>query len=773
MFGLPCFRRAWILMAIAALPLSAAADERVSYRTHVRKVFRDHCASCHNTTRPRAGLDLSTYAGILQGSSSGSVLSEGDPDDSILYLCMSHEEEPFMPPGKDPVDDETLGVIRTWIQLGLPETADDVDPDALAALAKSRAESSEEAADASDAAGDPEMSAAVMPAAAADQDESAATSDAASGDERGDSLVFRGSRAASVVSLSVSSSGDWAAVGGQLQVLLFDLQSQRLARVLPFPEGEPLVLEFTADGQRLLAGGGTAAESGRVVVWDVATGERVREYGDEYDVVMAADIDESMNTALLGGPERVVKVLDATTGRTRAVLRKHTDWVLAAAFSPEGLIFATADRAGNVYVWETESGESLHTLRGHRGSVPALGWSPDGTHCLTGGEDGAIRIWDMHTGKTIREWVAHKEGVLSLSVAPDGRVLTSGRDRQVALWDADGTRVGSVTTDSLPLRVQFLDSQSAVIGTWDGRTVRWAFDTDAVLAALSIPEDRFTDQVAEIDLNVVSPEMPEPAVVATTDTRASVEAATASSDMGVSSGASPADGTIERWTLALVQFPMATAELAAAEATLVQSRRRLAALQESRRRAVESSESSAAGDSRDANADSAAALAELVQLLEIAHEKAEVGAAESEDLQDSALLMRIALEKARAELRRSRGTAVEQSVSVSKRTEGTPTSRPLSADAMGVPAEADAAADAIRQQMAVAQDQVDRAEQRLSALRATLQELTLEVDGQLERSRTIRAELDRSASDLDSRQDAESSAMREPDPEAQVMQTTR
>jgi hypothetical protein len=50
-------------------------------------------------------------------------------------------------------------------------------------------------------------------------------------------------------------------------------------------------VRFTRNGRLLLAGGGEAATSGRVVVWDVAQAARIAELGEEYDEVLAADAE--------------------------------------------------------------------------------------------------------------------------------------------------------------------------------------------------------------------------------------------------------------------------------------------------------------------------------------------------------------------------------------------------------------------------------------------------------------------------------------------------
>lgn len=73
-----------------------------------------------------------------------------------------------------------------------------------------------------------------------------------------------------------------------------------------------------------------------------------------------------------GGPGRVVRRCRTEDGQQIATLRKRTDGVLSAAFSPDGLLVAGSDRLGRIPVCETETGAVFITLRGLVGPVNAL-----------------------------------------------------------------------------------------------------------------------------------------------------------------------------------------------------------------------------------------------------------------------------------------------------------------------------------------------------------------------------------------------------------------
>ena len=103
-----------------------------------------------------------------------------------------------------------------------------------------------------------------------------------------------------------------------------------------------------------------------MVLWDVATGKRMLTLGDDYDTVLAADIRPDQAQVALGGPSRLVKLWSTKTGQLQHKIKKHTDWVTAVAFSPNGQMLATADRNGGISVWDPDSAQELFTLAGHK-----------------------------------------------------------------------------------------------------------------------------------------------------------------------------------------------------------------------------------------------------------------------------------------------------------------------------------------------------------------------------------------------------------------------
>ena len=150
------------------------------------------------------------------------------------------------------------------------------------------------------------------------------------------------------------------------------------------------------------------------------------------------------------------------SGALVSTLTGHTDYVKAAAFSPDGAHIASGSRDVTVKVWAADSGAELATLD-HGGEVTAVAYSPDGSRLAAGSTEGTVKIWDAATGAETATF-DQTDRVLALAFSPDGsHVVSDSYDSYIdtlKVWDAAtgaelvhlrGQR-GSVTPFGIPLR---------------------------------------------------------------------------------------------------------------------------------------------------------------------------------------------------------------------------------------------------------------------------------------------------------------------------------
>ncbi len=430
----------------AADPKKAAP--KVTYDEHVLPFFRDKCLGCHNPDKKSAGLVLSNYTKLMEGSSSGAVVKPGDPEGSTLFRVVAHKEEPFMPPKSPMMAREMVDLLEKWIAGGALENSG-----SKPILAKPKIDVGLSSVVRGRPPGPPPM----PPKGLALQP------------------VVRTARATAVTALAASPWAPLVAVGGQKQVLLYHSDTLELLGVLPFPEGVPHVLKFSRNGSLLLAGGGHGGKSGRVVLWSVTTGERIIEVGDETDAVLAADVSPDQTQVALGGPSKVVRLYSTKDGKLLHEIRKHTDWVTALEFSPDGVLLASGDRNGGLFVWESFTAREYFTLRGHTAAITDLSWRLDGNVCASASEDSTVRLWEMENGNAIKTWGAHGGGTQSVRYTHDGRIASCGRDRLTRLWDGNGNAVRAFEAHpDVALRTTFSHDGARVIsGDWTGQVAVW------------------------------------------------------------------------------------------------------------------------------------------------------------------------------------------------------------------------------------------------------------------------------------------------------------
>ena len=108
-----------ILACLSKLAVAVDDEQSVSFESKIAPVLIQRCVECHNHREASGGLDLTTSDGLHQGGDSGKILEAGEPERSdLLQRVLDHEMPPEKRGQKQPLPDEEIKRLRTWIAEG-------------------------------------------------------------------------------------------------------------------------------------------------------------------------------------------------------------------------------------------------------------------------------------------------------------------------------------------------------------------------------------------------------------------------------------------------------------------------------------------------------------------------------------------------------------------------------------------------------------------------------------------------------------------------------
>jgi WD40 repeat protein len=452
----------WSLICVIVATVSAGTivaqspAKKITFDDHVKPLLNRRCSSCHNSNRREGDLDVTNYINLMQGGGSGTVLESEDVAGSYLHSLVTHEDSPEMPPNGNKIPANEIKLIADWIAGGLLENVN-----SKAAKARPKVNMTLTAA--------PTARPKTIPVPMR--------------------LPLQPVITPKVGSVATIANSPWApilAISTPKQILLYRTDRLELSGVLPNPAESARSLNFSRNGQWLIAGGGRDGESGTSLLYDVRTGELAAKLGENRDAVLAADLTPNQATIAAGGPSKLVTLI-SVADESKKELKRHTGWVTALQFSPNGKFLATADRNGGLLIWEADSGAFIQKLDGHPKMITKLAWRSDSQFFVTAGEDGSLKIWNPELPKAVKSWGAHGGGCLAVGYRRDGTIFSAGRDRLVKLWNSDGKAIRTFKgLGDIAVAVAVCDETNRIFAAdWSGKLLAWNVDSDKPVKTLA------------------------------------------------------------------------------------------------------------------------------------------------------------------------------------------------------------------------------------------------------------------------------------------------
>jgi WD40 repeat protein len=138
-------------------------------------------------------------------------------------------------------------------------------------------------------------------------------------------------------------------------------------------------------------------------------------------------------------------------------------------------VLASGSRDAAVRLWDPSTGKERGALAGHKGEVTALAFSPDGKLLASGGDD-TVRVWDPAARRAVRTFAF--SAVRGVAFSPDGKRLAASAGtwpREVRVWDLTGAeKVALRGRDSSFAGVEFSPGGGMLAaGCGDGSVRLW------------------------------------------------------------------------------------------------------------------------------------------------------------------------------------------------------------------------------------------------------------------------------------------------------------
>ncbi|MBD1871313.1 NACHT domain-containing protein [Cyanobacteria bacterium FACHB-471] len=195
--------------------------------------------------------------------------------------------------------------------------------------------------------------------------------------------------------------------------------------------GRILSAAFSSNGATLATG-----IDSEVCLWQVAESRQLLVLKGHTGWVQAVAFSPDGQLLASGSNDQTIRLWNAQTGQCLKTLQGHTSWVQSVAFSPDGKLLASGSNDQTIGLWDTQTRTCLKVLKGHKGRLLWVAFHPDEGTLISSSEDQTVRIWDIDSGECLHIIQTHVNWVLSIALSPDGKTLTTGSNGEtVKFWD--------------------------------------------------------------------------------------------------------------------------------------------------------------------------------------------------------------------------------------------------------------------------------------------------------------------------------------------------
>ncbi|AIE76026.1 MULTISPECIES: WD40 repeat domain-containing protein [unclassified Synechocystis] len=234
--------------------------------------------------------------------------------------------------------------------------------------------------------------------------------------------------------LAISADGQWLAIAAGNNIDLRRVRDGMRVKTLSGHSDKVSGVAFSPDGERVVS---VSGGDRTIRIWERQSGNLLQTLADNIgpttSVVFTPDGSQFITGAI--GDDRTIKFWDANDFQLLGTSPKQPGFINGLAVTPDGRKLVGAVR-NFVKAWNLADAKELFTVKGPSLEINTVAVSPDSRWVATANKEGNIMIFDLVNGKQVTTLTGHKGWVLSLAFSPEGNILYSGaEDKTVKIWD--------------------------------------------------------------------------------------------------------------------------------------------------------------------------------------------------------------------------------------------------------------------------------------------------------------------------------------------------
>ncbi len=250
----------------------------------------------------------------------------------------------------------------------------------------------------------------------------------------------------------------FATAGADGAIVLWDADSlQAIGRPFLGHSAAVVNLAFSPDGKKLASGSCAEFHSagscigGEVILWDLESRQIERVLTGTVGFSQAIAFSPDGSTLVVNDCQRVevagaciegtLQLYEVKTGLEIGIeFLGHTGFVWSADFSPDGNLIASGSADNSIIIWDVETGQPVgQRLSNHGGPVRRVAFNSDGKQLASAGLDNLVYLWDVGSGQAIGGPIAlYANNAMDVAFDPEGsHLVSSSVDGTITISDVE------------------------------------------------------------------------------------------------------------------------------------------------------------------------------------------------------------------------------------------------------------------------------------------------------------------------------------------------